>query len=53
MNGLWLGIAIAAVGLIAAAVMSLRRGDESASLGSVSTQWISEHRLGQGQDSRR
>jgi hypothetical protein len=44
-----LGVVIAAIAL----VTSWRRGDQSTDLGVVSHQWIAEHRLGSGQDSRR
>jgi hypothetical protein len=42
-------VATAVVALLAA----WRRGDQPADLGVVSHQWIAEHRLGSGQDSRR
>ena len=41
------------VGVITAAVTTYRRSDDREQLDAVSHQWISEHRLGQGQDSRR
>ena len=46
-----LGLGIVAAGI--AVVSALQRGDQRTDLGAVSSQWISEHRLGQqGQDSR-
>jgi hypothetical protein len=53
MNTIWAVIGLAVVGAITAAVTTYRRSDDREHLGAVSTQWISEHRLGQGQDSRR
>jgi hypothetical protein len=51
--GVWIAIGVAIVGLIALARFSgpRRRGDV-ADLGSVSEQWISEHRAGQWGDRR-
>ena len=43
------GIAAAVVALLA----SWSRGGKPSDLGAVSNQWIAEHRLGSGQDSRR
>ena len=54
MNMEWiviLGLGLA--GGIAALATSWRRGDRTADMGAVSHQWIAEHRLGSGQDSRR
>jgi hypothetical protein len=45
------GVALAAA--IVALVMSWSRGGSTTDLGAVSSQWIAEHRLGSGQDSRR
>ena len=45
------GVAIAAA--LVALVMSWSRGGNTTDLGAVSSQWIAEHRLGSGQDSRR
>jgi hypothetical protein len=45
------GVGIAAA--IVALVTSWSRGGNTADLGAVSNQWIAEHRLGSGQDSRR
>jgi len=46
---LWIGGGMAAVGGIIALVVAVRRGPHS-DLGTVSSQWISEHRLGSNQD---
>jgi len=45
------GVGIAAA--VVALVTSWSRGGDAADLGAVSNQWIAEHRLGSGQDSRR
>jgi hypothetical protein len=45
------GVGIAAA--IVALVTSWSRGSSTTDLGAVSNQWIAEHRLGSGQDSRR
>jgi hypothetical protein len=45
-----LGLGIVGAGI--ALVSALHRRDQRTDLGAVSNQWISEHRLGQGQDSR-
>ena len=54
MNGVWLvlGLVGVAAGVVAMILMSQRRGRQT-DLGFVSTQWVSEHRLSQTQDSRR
>lgn len=53
MSTVWIVVGLAAVGAVIALVASLQRGGPHADLGTVSSQWISEHRLGQNQDSRR
>ena len=54
MTMLWILIALGAVGaVIALRVSRSRDGAPHADLGTVSSQWISEHRLGANQDSRR
>ena len=53
MSALWVVIGLAAVGAVIALVASWQRGGPHADLGTVSSQWISEHRLGSNQDSRR
>jgi hypothetical protein len=44
-----LGVAIAVIGRVA----SWRRDNHTADMGTVSHQWLAEHRLGSGQDFRR
>ena len=53
MNTVWviLGLGIVAAGI--ALVGAWPRGDQRTDLGEVSNQWISEHALGKGPDSRR
>jgi hypothetical protein len=46
-------VIVLAVATAVVALLALRRGDQPADLGVVSHQWIAEHRLGSGQDSRR
>ena len=53
MNTVWVVIGLCVAGAVVALVASWRRGDHAKDLGAVSDQWISEHRLGSGQDSRR
>lgn len=53
MSTLWIVVGLAAVGAVIALVASWQRGGPHADLGTVSSQWISEHRLGSNQDSRR
>jgi hypothetical protein len=48
---LWIVLGLAAVGAVIAAVASFQRGGPGVDLGTVSSQWVSEHRL--GQESRR
>ena len=53
MNTVW---TLAALGLVAAVIALIngwRRGHAPQNLGAVSDQWISEHRLGTTQDTRR
>jgi len=45
------GVVVAAA--LVALLTSWSRGANPADLGAVSSQWIAEHRLGSGQDSRR
>jgi hypothetical protein len=52
-NTIWVVLGLAIVGGIIALVSAWNRGDKQTDLGAVSSQWISEHRLGQGNDSRR
>jgi hypothetical protein len=54
MTALYILIGLGAVGGVFALVVSRPRdGGPHADLGTVSSQWISEHRLGANQDSRR
>lgn len=53
MNTAWVVIGVGiAIALVARVTLWLR-GDQPADLGTVSHQWIAEHRFGSGQDSRR
>lgn len=53
MNALWVVIGVGLVGGIVALLTAWQRGDQGTDMGAVSNQWISEHRLGQSNDSRR
>jgi hypothetical protein len=53
MNTVWIVVAFSMAGIAIALVTSWRRSNTPESLGAVSDQWISEHRLGATQDSRR
>ncbi len=53
MNALWIVVGLGAVGAVIALLAVWQRGGPHADLGTVSSQWISEHRLGSNQDSRR
>ena len=50
-SALWIVLGLAALGAGIALFASWQRGGPGADLGTVSSQWISEHRL--GQESRR
>jgi hypothetical protein len=52
-NTIWIIVGLAVAGGVLALVTSWRRSDRLTDLGAVSHQWIAEHRLGSGQDSRR
>jgi hypothetical protein len=52
LNTVWIVIGLGAAGAIAAALASWRRAGRTVDLGAVSHQWLSEHRLGHGPDSR-
>jgi hypothetical protein len=52
MNTIVVVMVLAVVGALIALAVSWRRGD-AADLGAVSHQWIAEHRMGSGEDSRR
>lgn len=53
MSTVWTVVALGAIGGVIAIVTAWRRGNAPENLGAVSDQWISEHRLGSTQDSRR
>ena len=53
MSAVWIVVSLGAVGAVIALVAAWQRGGPHADLGTVSSQWISEHRLGPNQDSRR
>ena len=52
MTTVWVMLGLGIVGAAIALVSAWHRRDQGTDLGAVSNQWISEHRLGQGQDSR-
>ncbi len=52
-SAVWVVVGLAAVGAVIALVASWLRSGPHADLGTVSSQWISEHRLGSNQNSRR
>ena len=53
-SGGWIVVSLGAVGaVVIALVASWQRGGPHGDLGTVSSQWISEHRLGSNQDSHR
>jgi hypothetical protein len=49
-SALWIVVGVAALGAVVALVAAWQRGVPHADLGTVSTQWISEHRLGSNQE---
>ena len=51
MNALWILLSIAGLGALAQLVSWLSRG-KNPDLGSVSHQWVAEHRLSQTQERR-
>ena len=53
MNTVWVVIGLGIAGALVALIASWSRGNHAADLGAVSQQWIAEHRIGSGQDSRR
>jgi len=53
MSSVWVIAALGVAGAILSLVVTRIRGDRLSDLGTVSSQWIAEHRLGQGNDSRR
>jgi hypothetical protein len=48
----WVVVGAGVVGAIVALLVAWSRADRRADLGAVSSQWIAEHRLGQGHDGR-
>ena len=52
MNTLWILAILAVVGVIATLVLSWQRRSSNQDLGTVSHQWVAEHRLGHANDSR-
>lgn len=50
MSAVWIGVGLAAVAAVVAFVASWQRSGPHRDLGTVSSQWISEHRLGSNQD---
>lgn len=53
MNAIWIVAGLSVAGAVIAIVTAWQRAGAPADMGAVSTQWISEHRLGQGNDLRR
>jgi hypothetical protein len=53
MSTVWVVLALCVAGVVAALISSWRRTDLTSDLGAVSHQWLAEHRLGSGHDSRR
>jgi hypothetical protein len=51
-NTAWVVIVLGLAAAVGALVTSWRRGDRLADLGTVSHEWIAEHRPRPGQDSR-
>jgi hypothetical protein len=54
-SAIWVVVGLVVLAAIVALIGMWQRGDQNADMGAVSSQWISEHRLGHGQnnDSRR
>jgi hypothetical protein len=52
-NTIWIVMGLSVAGAVVAVLTSWRRGAGDVDLGAVSHQWISEHRLGHGEDSSR
>ena len=50
MSVVWIVVGLAVVAAVIALIASRQRGRPHADLGTVSFQWISEHRLGSNQD---
>jgi hypothetical protein len=52
-SAIWVIVGLCLVGVIVALISMWQRGDQAADMGAVSNQWISEHRLGRNNESRR
>jgi hypothetical protein len=52
MNGTWVLLGLGVLGVVAATIGWLQGRSQQADMGSVSHQWIAEHRLSQTQDSQ-
>ena len=52
MNTVWIVLGLSVAAAVAAALASWRGAARNVDLGAVSHQWLSEHRLGHGPDSR-
>lgn len=53
MSAIWVVVGLGVLAAIVAVISVWQRGDQPTDMGAVSSQWISEHRLGQNNDSRR
>jgi hypothetical protein len=53
MNTVWVVLALAVAAAIVALATSWRRRSHPSDMGAVSHQWIAEHRMSSGEDSRR
>jgi len=49
----WIVVGVAVVSAIVAGITAWQRNDDHHDFGSVSHQWIAEHRFGQADDPRR
>jgi len=52
MSSVWVVVMLGVVAAVVSLVIARLRGDRERDLGAVSHQWVSEHRLGPGHDSR-
>jgi hypothetical protein len=52
MNMVWIACGLIILGGLATLIKSWRQSDQPGEMGAVSDQWIAEHRLSQGNDSR-
>lgn len=53
MSAIWVVVGLGVMAAIVVLIGLWQRSDQRADMGAVSSQWISEHRLGQNNDSRR